>query len=158
MNDSTDMSRGAGKVYLASDHAGFDLKEQIKPYLLSKNYEVEDCGNFELVADDDYPDWISIAAEKVSSDESARAIVFGKSGEGEAIVANKFKNIRAVVGFNSENIKLTRVDNDANILCLGTEFISSEMAKEVIDIFLQTPFSNEERHVRRISKIKAFEH
>jgi len=145
------------KIYLASDHAGFDLKEEVRSYLISKNYEVEDCGNLEKVADDDYPDWISKAAEKVSNDESARAIVFGKSGEGEAIVANKFKNVRAVVGFSSENIKLTRVDNDANILCLGTQFISLEMAKEVVDIFLQTPFSNEERHIRRISKIKAIE-
>ncbi len=107
--------------------------------------------------DDDYPDWISKAAEKVSNDESSKGIVFGKSGEGEAIVANKFRNVRAVVGFNKENVELTRSHNDANILCLGSKFINSELAKELVDIFLNTPFSNEERHIRRISKIKALE-
>lgn len=146
------------KVYLASDHAGFDLKEEVKAYLLSQNYEVEDLGNFEKKEDDDYPDWISKAGEKVSSDESSKAIVFGKSGEGEAIVANKFKNVRAVVGFNNENVKLTREHNDANILCLGSQFVNSAIAKELVDIFLQTPFSQDERHIRRINKIKQLEH
>lgn len=152
------------KVYLASDHAGFDLKEEIKNYLLQKGFEAEDCGNLEKVEGDDYPDWISKVAEKVSNDENpaspaggSRGIVFGKSGEGEAIVANKFKNIRSVVGFNSENVRLTREDNNANILCLGSQFVNSNLAKELVDIFLQTPFSEEERHVRRISKIKTFE-
>ena len=145
------------KIYLASDHAGFDLKEEIKNYLLQKGFEVLDCGNLEKIEDDDYPDFISIASEKVSSEESSRGVVFGKSGEGEAIVANKFKNIRAVVGFNSENVKLTRLDNDANVLCLGSQFVNSNLAKELVDVFLQTPFSEEERHVRRINKIKALE-
>ncbi len=145
------------KIYLAADHAGFDLKEEIKSYLLSKNWEVEDLGNFKKVQDDDYPDWVSLAAEKVSNDEDSRGIVFGRSGEGEAIVANKFKNIRAVVGFNSENVRLTRLDNDANILSLGSEFVNSNQALELVEIFLQTQFSKEERHIRRISKIKKFE-
>lgn len=145
------------KVYLASDHAGFDLKEEIKVHLLSKNYDVEDCGNFDKVEDDDYPDWISKVAEKVSNDEDSKGIVFGKSGEGEAIVANKFKNVRAVVGFNSENVRLTRQDNDANILSIGSKFVNSAMAKELADVFLQTPFSEAERHIRRINKIKAIE-
>ncbi|HKC14669.1 MAG TPA: RpiB/LacA/LacB family sugar-phosphate isomerase [Patescibacteria group bacterium] len=146
------------KIYLAADHAGFDLKEEIRSYLLSKNWEVEDLGNFKKVQDDDYPDWISLAAEKVSNDEDSRGIVFGRSGEGEAITANKFKNIRAVVGFNSENVRLTRLDNDANVLSLGSEFVNSNQALELVEIFLRTQFSKEERHIRRISKIKKFEH
>ncbi len=145
------------KVFIASDHAGFDLKEEIKNYLLQKGFEAQDCGNLEKVQDDDYPDFISKAAKKVGEDESSRGIVFGKSGEGEAIVANKFKNIRAIVGFNSENVRLTREDNNANILCIGSQFVNSNLAKELVDIFLTTPFSEEERHIRRISKIKAFE-
>jgi len=144
-------------IYLASDHAGFDLKESVKSYLTDKGFEVEDCGAHELNPDDDYPDFISKAAEKVSADESSKGIVFGKSGEGEAIVANKFKNVRAVVGFNNENVKLTREHNDANILALGSDFIEDSKAKEMVDVFLKTPFSNEERHVRRISKISAIE-
>ncbi len=145
------------KVYLASDHAGFELKESIKSYLIEKGLKVEDCGAFEKNPDDDYPDWIAKAAEKVSQDQNSKAIVFGKSGEGEAIVANKFKNVRAVVAFGRENVSLTRVDNDANILCIGSQFISESLAKEMIDIFLNTEFSNEYRHIRRINKIKALE-
>lgn len=145
------------KIYLASDHAGFDLKEAVKSYLSSKKIEVEDCGNLQKVEGDDYPDWIGKAAEKVSNESGSMGIVFGKSGEGETIVANKFKNIRAVIGFNPENVRLTRVDNDANVLCMGSQFVSPELAKNLVDVFLNTPFSNEERHTRRIDKIKQIE-
>lgn len=145
------------KIYLAADHAGFELKEEIKSYLQSKNYEVEDCGNRQKIDNDDYPDWISKAAEKVSNDPNSFGIVFGKSGEGEAIVANKFRNVRAVVGFSSENVELTRLDNNANILCLGSKFINSKTAKEFTDKFLETHFSGEGRHIRRINKISDLE-
>jgi len=145
------------KVYLAADHAGFELKEKIKNYLSSQGYDVEDCGAFLFDKDDDYPEFISKAAEKVSQDQNSRGIVFGKSGAGEAIVANKFKNIRAVLGFSESNVRLSREHNDANVLSLGSEFIDFEKAKVLIDIFLNTPFSGEERHVRRIEKIKKIE-
>lgn len=147
------------KIYLASDHAGMELKSWIAKHLAElPNIEyVEDCGNFKEEPDDDYPDWISKAAEKVSKESGSMGIVFGKSGEGEAIVANKFKNIRAVVGFNVENVKLTREDNDANILCLGSRFIDHLLAEQLVDAFINTPFSDEKRHIRRINKIKAFE-
>lgn len=145
------------KIYLASDHAGFDLKESVKKYLLSIGHEIEDCGAFEKNFDDDYPDWISKAAEKVSSDPISRAIVFGWSGEGEAIVANKFKDVRAVVGFSPESVKLTREHNNANVLALGSEFVDERKAQELIDVFIQTPFSEEERHIRRINKIGLIE-
>lgn len=145
------------KIYLASDHAGFELKERIKSYLIEKGLDVQDFGAFEKNPDDDYPDFISKAAEKVSNEQGSLGIVFGKSGAGEAIVANKFKNVRAVVGFNLENVRLSRTHNGANVLCLGSQFISYDLAKEMIDIFLNTEFSNEDRHIRRINKIKQIE-
>lgn len=146
------------KVYLATDHGGFELKEEIKSYLIEKNLDVEDCGNFQKEEQDDYPDWISKGAEKVSKDPSSFGIFFGKSGAGECIVANKFKNVRAVVGSNRQNVELARTKNNANALCIGADFISLALAKEFVDIFLNTPFSNEERHVRRINKISSFEY
>lgn len=145
------------KVYLASDHAGFELKEKIKEYILTLNYEVEDCGDYSENKSDDYPDFVSIAAQKVSDNQGSIGIVFGKSGSGEEIVANKFKNVRAVTGFSSENVVLARKDNDANVLSLGSQFTDLETAKEFVKLFLQTPFSNEERHIRRIDKISKLE-
>lgn len=145
------------KVFLAADHAGFELKEQIKAYLLSKNYEVEDLGAFRFEKGDDYPDFIEKAARKVSENKDSMGIVFGKSGAGEAIVANKIKGIRAAAGFNSENVKLARVDNDINILSIGSQFVTPDNAKELAELFLTTPFSGEERHKRRIEKITNLE-
>lgn len=146
------------KVYLAADHAGFELKEEIKKFLQNKNYEVEDLGAEGFNAEDDYPDFIAKAAEKVSNESSwSFAIVFGKSGAGEAIVANKFKNIRAVLGFSNENVKLSREHNNANILSLGSYFTDFEKAKQMVEIFIETSFSGDERHTRRINKIKEIE-
>lgn len=145
------------KIYLATDHAGFDLKENVKNYLLEQKFEVEDCGAMEKLEDDDYPDFISQAAQKVNDDHGSTGIVFGKSGAGECIVANKIKGIRAVLGFNILNVKLAREHNNANVLCLGAEFVNFEEAKELIDIFLNTGFSDEERHIRRLNKIRLIE-
>lgn len=141
------------RIYLATDHGGFDLKEEIKKYLQGKKLDVEDCGNLEKVDGDDYPDWISKGAQKVSNDPTAFGIFFGRSGAGECIVANKYRNVRAVVGFNNESVKLSREKNNVNALCLGADFVNLEQAKKFTDIFINTAFSNEERHVRRIRKI-----
>lgn len=145
------------KIYLGTDHAGFELKEQIKTYLKEDGYEVEDCGAFEFNKNDDYPDFISVASKKTSKDPQSFGIVFGKSGAGECIVANKIKGIRAILGFSKENVELSRLHNDTNVLSLGSAFISQDEAKELVKIFLQTPFSNEERHIRRINKIRQIE-
>ena len=145
------------KIYLGTDHAGFELKENIKSILFQKGYNVEDCGAFEFNKDDDYPDFISKTAIKVSQDPFSLGIIFGKSGTGECMVANKIKGIRAILGFSKENVELSRLDNDANILSLGSKFISEELAKTLVEIFLNTKFTNEERHVRRINKIKEIE-
>lgn len=145
------------KVYLGTDHAGFGLKEKIKSYLQQNGYGVEDCGAFGFDKNDDYPDFVAKAAQKVSENSSSFGIVFGKSGAGECIVANKIKGIRAILGFNKENVELSRLHNDANVLSLGSAFVNDELAKELIRLFLETPFSNEERHKRRVDKIEKIE-
>lgn len=163
------------KVYLATDHAGFALKERVKEFLLAGPYEVEDCGAYGFSADDDYPDFVSKAANKVSKEEGSRGIVFGGSGQGEAMVANKFNGIRCALfyapavphgaieinGSTStdpfEMVRVTRQHNDSNMLALSGRFLQEEEAKQAVKIFLETQFSNEERHVRRIEKMKAVE-
>lgn len=145
------------KVFLASDHAGFDLKNKIKIFLSTQNYQIEDMGDFQKQENDDYPQFIALAAEKVSQNPNHRAIVFGKSGTGEEIVANKFKNVRAVLGFNAENVRLSRQDNDTNVLSLGSQFVNPEDAIELVKIFLETPFSNAKRHQRRVDEITDIE-
>ncbi len=147
------------KVYLATDHAGFELKTKVKEFLKKEGYEVEDCGAYEFDKDDDYPDFISKAAEAVSENPENKAIIFGGSGQGEAIVANKFPNVRVAVYYGGQNMmpKLTREHNDSNILSLGARFLTEEEACEAVKLFLDTPFSREDRHVRRIEKIKEIE-
>lgn len=146
-------------IYLATDHAGFELKEKVKEFLKKERYEVEDFGAYQLHPDDDYPDFISKAAEAVSKDPQSKAIILGGSGQGEAIVANKFPGVRAVVyyGNNAEIIKLSREHNNANILSLGARFVSEDEALKMVKLWLETPFSKEERHLRRIEKIKNME-
>lgn len=145
------------KVYIGTDHAGFELKEKVKAFLLKSDYKVEDCGAFQFNKIDDYPDFIGKVGEAVSKDPEARGIVFGKSGAGECIVANKYKEVRAFLGINRENVELARQHNDANVLSLGSAFVSNEEACELAKLFLETQFSNEERHMRRIGKIRKLE-
>ncbi|MBI2650334.1 RpiB/LacA/LacB family sugar-phosphate isomerase [Candidatus Woesearchaeota archaeon] len=143
------------KIFLGADHAGFKLKEHIKKHLLKINMEVEDLGARKLDPKDDYPDFIVPVAKKVSKNPSSRGIVFGASGQGEAIAANKIKGIRAALyyGGNIEIVKLSRTHNNANILSLGARFLTKEEAIKAINLWLKTDFSNEPRHIRRIKKI-----
>lgn len=145
------------KVYLATDHAGFEFKEKIKDFLIKQGYGVEDYGAFTFDKNDDYPDFISIAAKKVAQTPGSFGIVLGKSGAGECIVANKIKGIRAVLGVSEQNVKLAREHNDANVLSLGSEIVTEDQAKQFVELFINTPFSNETRHIRRIEKIKKLE-
>lgn len=146
-------------VYLATDHAGFELKETIKKFLESEGFEVKDLGADSLDPEDDYPDFISLAARAVSKDPSSRAIILGGSGQGEAMVANKFPNVRAAVYYGKleQMPELTRQHNDSNVLSLGARFLKEDEAIKAVKLFLQTPFLNEERHLRRINKIKQLE-
>jgi ribose 5-phosphate isomerase B len=145
------------QIYLATDHAGFALKNALYAYLREKGYEVIDRGALTFEEGDDYPDLIKLAAKAVSEDPEQRlAIVLGGSGTGEAIVANRFPHIRCVVynGGPREIITLSREHNDANVLSFGARFVDEELAKAVVDQWLSTPFSGDERHVRRIAKIE----
>lgn len=147
------------KVHLATDHAGFELKEKIKAFLEKEGHEVKDCGAYQYDKEDDYPDFISKAAEAISKNPEERAIIFGGSGQGEAIAANKFPNVRAAVyyGKAEEMPVLTRQHNDSNILSLGARFLTETEATASVKLFLQTPFSEDSRHSRRIEKIKQIE-
>ncbi len=145
------------KVYLASDHAGFDLKEQVKTRLTELGYKVKDFGAFSFNPEDDYPDFVSKAAEKVSRNNGI-AFIFGGSGQGEAIVANRFKNVRAVVIAceNIDLVRLAREHNNANVLSFGARFVSYEFTLKAVESFLSLKFKGEERHTRRILKIDKY--
>jgi ribose 5-phosphate isomerase B len=144
------------KIYIGSDHAGFELKKVLISHLELLGHEIVDKGDLNYDENDDYPDFISLVAEGVAEEGSnAFGIVLGGSGQGEAMEANRLFGIRAAVyyGGDEQVVKASRNDNDANILSLGARFISEDEAKHIVDIFLSTPFSNEERHKRRILKL-----
>ena len=159
------------KVYVAADHAGFELKNTLVEHLRALGYEAEDCGAASFDKDDDYPAIIAGAAKKLSEDVArnieSRAIVIGASGQGEAVVANRFKGVRCalyyggageqrdVAGKTLDMITSTREHNNANALSLGARFLSVDEAKAVVKTWLEQPFSGEERHARRIKQIDA---
>lgn len=163
-------------VYLATDHTGLEIKEKANKFLSDLGYEVQDCGAYEFDKNDDYPDFIAKAAKGVSSDpENSKGIIFGGSGQGEAMTANKFMGVRAAVFYGCviparaadvtgrqssdpyEMLRLTREHNNANILSIGTRFLTDEDILKVIKIWLDAPFTEEERHLRRIQKIAKIE-
>lgn len=160
-------TRDIRKIHIGSDHAGYEMKEELKKFLEMKDYEVIDHGAFEYNEADDYPDFCLPVAIEVSRDEHSMGIVLGGSGQGEAIVANRVPGIRAVV-FNGqyspldgrevpEEIVISRQHNDSNILSIGARFLSVEEAKEAVELWLETEFSGEERHIRRIQKIDSLD-
>lgn len=147
------------KIYVATDHAGFELKENIKKYLKETGHEVYDCGALTLELGDGYPVYMAKAAESVQKDAMhapAMAVIFGGSGQGEAIVANRFRHVRAIVyaGGNLELVKLGREHNDANVISIGARFVTEAETKQAVDLFLTTPFSHDERHAERIVQIE----
>lgn len=145
------------KVYLGTDHAGFEYKEKIKPILQKLGYEPIDCGAFSFDKDDDYPDFCATAARDTAKDLGSFGIVLGKSGAGECIVANKIKGVRAFLAVNEKNVQLAREHNNANVMSIGFDFIQEGDLENLLKTFLETPFTNEERHVRRVNKIKDIE-
>ena len=160
------------KVFFASDHAGFELKNNLVAWVKEVGHEAVDLGPYSFNPDDDYPDFVRLVAMEVSKDpENTRGIILGGGGQGEAMVANRLPFIRTAVfygpvkpltainreGDTSDNpfevVILARSHNDANILSLGARFVSLEDARKAVQLFLETPFSNEERHIRRIKKL-----
>ncbi len=141
-------------IYLAADHAGFKLKEAIKKFLIDRGHEVQDFGASEYSELDDYPDFMIPAAKALSEDPEGRGIFLGGSGQGEAMVANRHKGVRAAVLdiYNEDVIKLSRQHNNANALSLGARFLKEEDALKAVELWLNTEFSGDERHVRRLAK------
>ncbi|MCA9363842.1 RpiB/LacA/LacB family sugar-phosphate isomerase [Candidatus Kaiserbacteria bacterium] len=144
-------------VYFATDHAGFELKNELLAFVRDElGYVVEDLGATELDETDDYPDYIHTAAKKVSErPDEARAIILGGSGEGEAIAANRHMRVRTAVYYGGplDIVRLSREHNDTNMLSLGARFLDVETAKQAVALWLDTRFSGESRHARRIAKL-----
>lgn len=154
------------KIFIASDHAGFSLKEALIPFLKGAGHVVEDCGAFELLADDDYPDSVTPCVKRVAETPDSFGIVIGASGQGEAMVANRVSGVRAAVFYGETHATQTdaegkelsllasvRAHNDANVLSLGARFVTVEEAQQAVTIFLSIAPSLDERHVRRRSKL-----
>lgn len=152
------MDDGRPTIYFATDHAGFELKNILLAFVRDElHFEVIDCGALEFNPDDDYPDFIHQVAKAVSeSPDNRRAIILGHSGQGEAMVANRYVGVRAVVyyGGESEIVTLSRQHNNANILSLGAHFLNQDYAKEMVMKWLVTEFTHEERHQRRLAKLE----
>ena len=158
------------KVYFASDHGGFEIKNKLVEFVVGLGHNVEDCGAHELNPSDDYPEIIARAARKLSADEQSgqdsRAIIAGGSGQGEAMMANRFKRVRCAVYYGEASRKQTdmsgkqldilvspREHQNANCLSLGLRFLTLEEAKEAVQRWLSTPYPGEERHARRIKQL-----
>ncbi len=140
-------------LYLGADHRGFDLKENIKKYLDSLGIEFTDLGYFEKKDNDDYNDIAEDVAKRVRLENQHLGILFCGSGVGVDIVANKHKLIRSALCFNNETAKRAREHESANIMCIPSDFLDFDTAKQMVLTFIKTPFSFEEKHVKRISKI-----
>ena len=153
VNNSKNKTPGEDNIiYIGSDHAGFRLKEYIKIYLSKTGYVPVDMGNEKYEPGDDYPDYAARVARKVS-ETGRRGIIICDSGVGVCITANKIKNIRAANPTNAVVARMSREHNNTNILCLGQNYIKPLLAKKIINIWLETEFSQEKRHHRRVDKI-----
>ena len=145
------------RVHIGSDHAGLELKNSLVDHLKDSGHDVIDHGPHEYDALDDYPVFCIPAAQAVASEKGSFGIVLGGSGNGEQMAANKVKGIRAALVWSVETAKLAREHNDANVIAIGGRMHSIEVCKELIDVFLATPFSNDQRHIRRIGQVSNFE-
>jgi len=157
------------KILIASDHAGFEMKKELISYLKDHGYEVEDFGAHTYDREDDYPDFIGPLAKAIGDNPELKGIILGGSGQGEAICANRFKGVRAVVfngptanhltiestGKQYNEVKLSRQHNNSNVISLGVRFLFIDEIVEAVEMWLGTAFSGEERHSRRIAKIDA---
>lgn len=144
-------------IYLSSDHGGYNLKTKITDYLKQKNIEFTDLGPETYIKEDDYPDYIVPTMLEVQSNEENKGIVICRNGVGVNMLANKFKNIRATLSFTPEHAGSSRNDDNTNVLSLPADYISEQTAIEIVDKWLSTNFSDEERHKRRLEKVKEFE-
>jgi ribose 5-phosphate isomerase B len=145
------------RVFLGSDHAGFALKKRLVARLGELGHEPVDCGPLAYDPDDDYPPFVIEAARRTALEPGSLGVVIGGSGNGEAIAANKVLGVRCALAFNEDTARLGREHNDANVISLGARMVNEDDAVRFVEIFVATPFSNEERHVRRIAMLSAYE-
>ncbi|MBK5306106.1 MAG: ribose-5-phosphate isomerase [Frankiaceae bacterium] len=145
------------RVHLGSDHAGFELKERLVARLTELGHEPVDHGPKEYDAIDDYPPFVLRAAEGVAKDSGSLGIVIGGSGNGEAIAANKVKGIRCALAHSEDTAKLGREHNDANVVSVGARMHDEATAVRLVELFLDTPYSGDERHTRRIQMLSSYE-
>jgi ribose 5-phosphate isomerase B len=145
------------RVYLGSDHAGFELKARLVQWLTDAGHEPVDCGPASYQPDDDYPVYVMRAASSAVADPGSLGIVVGGSGNGEQIASNKVRGVRAALAWSAETARLARLHNNANVLSLGAREYSIEDALSFAKVFVETAFSGESRHVRRLEMIAAYE-
>jgi ribose 5-phosphate isomerase B len=145
------------RVYLGSDHAGFELKQHLVQQLLTVGHDVVDVGAAELDPEDDYPPYCLNVADRVVNDPGSLGVVVGGSGNGEQISANKVPGIRAALAWSVETAQLARSHNDANVVSLGGRMHSLEVGLTIVTAFLATEFSGDARHARRIGEITEYE-
>ncbi len=145
------------RVYLGSDHAGFELKNHLVEWLTANGHEAVDCGPHIYDALDDYPPFCLRASERTAADPASLGIVIGGSGNGEAIAANKVKGVRAALAWSEQTAALGREHNNANVISIGGRMHTRDEATRFVEIFLGTPYSDEDRHTRRIEMLSAYE-
>ena len=145
------------RVYIGSDHAGFELKEQLRGWLGESGHDVVDCGPERFDPEDDYPPFCIRVGESVVVHPGSLGIVLGGSGNGEQIAANKVRGVRAALAWSEETATLARQHNDANVLALGARTLDAGVARRLAEAFLATAYSGEERHSRRIRTLTEYE-
>lgn len=145
------------KVLVGGDHGGFEMKNELVSWLSDEGYEVVDMGPEEYDAGDDYPDIVVPLAKEVADDSNSRGVVICRNGVGVSIAVNKVKGIRGSVGFSTRHVETAREHDDLNVLALPADYVSIDEAKELVRTFLETSFSGDERHVRRLGKVAAIE-
>ncbi|MEE1802584.1 ribose-5-phosphate isomerase [Streptomyces sp. JV176] len=145
------------RVYLGSDHAGFELKNHLVEWLTAQGHDPVDCGPHVYDAQDDYPPFCLRAAERTAADGDSLGIVIGGSGNGEQIAANKVKGVRAVLAWSEQTAALGREHNDANVISVGGRMHTQDEVTRFIEVFLATPYSGAERHARRIAMLTEYE-
>lgn len=145
-------------IYIGADHRGFKMKEEVKRYLHGLGYEIIDVGDKVYDENDDYPDFAALVGEKISEDPyGRRGILLCGSGVGVNLVANMFSRVRAALVFSTDHAIVSRTDDDTNVICLPSDFIDMEDAKKIVSVWLETRFSGEDRHRRRLEKIEKIE-
>lgn len=145
------------RVHIATDHAAFELKEFLVAELTRAGHDVVDHGATAYDAEDDYPDTCIPCAEAVVADPGSLGIVLGGSGNGEQLAANRVKGCRAILAYSPEIARLGREHNNANVISLGGRFTANEEAIEIVNTFLEQPFTDEPRHARRVQKMSDYE-